>query len=138
MKVVAYVGKGSPEGRRLEETIREAAKPGKVALCRTLKTFREELQFSQTMGGVVVLLGTSRRVLLNLLSFQEHFDRFQLIVIVPDAEEKTLAQAHRLKPRYVTLTGGDFVDVGVVLGRLLKRAETMPRSRWPRREMEKG
>ena len=124
MQVIAYLGKGSPESRRLEEIIRKASKTRRVAFCRTLRGLREALQFSQTMNTVVVLLASSRRTLLNLSSLQEHFDHLPRILIVPDAEEKTLAKAHRLKPRYVALCGSDFGDVELVLARLLERGDT--------------
>ena len=122
-RVIAYLGKNSPESRRLEETIRRASKARTVTLCRTLKVLREVLRFSLTMNTVVVLLAASRRVLLNLLSFQDRFDHLPIIVIVPDAGEKTLARAHRLRPRYVTLIGSDFSDVEFVLARLLERVD---------------
>lgn len=125
VQVIAYLGKGSTESRRLEETIRKAAKTRRVALCRTLRGLREELQFSHTMNTVVVLLASSRRALLNLSSLQEHFDHLPRILVVPDAGEKTLAKAHRLKPRYVTLSGSDFDDVELVLARLLERGEAV-------------
>jgi hypothetical protein len=122
-RVIAYLGKNSQESRRLEETIRRAAKARTVTLCRTLRVLREELRFFLNMDKVVVVLATSTRVLLNLLSFQDRFDYLPLIVILPDVEKKTLAKAHRLKPRYVTLIGGDFSDVEFVLARLLERVD---------------
>ncbi len=123
MQVVAYLGKGSLEGRRLDMTIRRAAKTRKVILCRTLRALREKLELSRAMDTVVVLLASSRRVLLNLLSLQECFNHLPLIMLVPDAEEKALAKALRLKPIYVTLSGGDFGDVEFILARLLEQAE---------------
>ena len=125
MQVIAYLGKDSLEGRRLEETIRRAAriKARRVALCRTLRVLLEELQSSSRTATVVVLLAASRRALLNLLSFQKHLDRFPLIMIVPDAQEKTLAKVHRLKPRYVAMKGSGFADVEFMLARLLEQTE---------------
>ncbi|RJR36076.1 MAG: hypothetical protein C4576_24115 [Desulfobacteraceae bacterium] len=123
VQVIAYLAKDSTDSRLLERIIRSAAKEREVSLCRSLKDLKSKLRLSQTMDAVVVLRASGRKTLSNLVALHDHLDRFETILIVPDAQRETIAKAHRLKPRYVGMAGGDFADIEIVLRRMLARAD---------------
>jgi hypothetical protein len=127
-RVIAYLGRSSPETRRLCETIREAAGSAKVVLCKRVKTLDDALRLCSPLDTVVVLLARGGRSLLKLFALRERLDRLPLIVILGHAGRKTVSIAHLLHPRYLTLISQGFEDVGMVLGRILDRSEKLART----------
>jgi hypothetical protein len=69
---------------------------------------------------VMVFFAVSRADLQGFLGLSEFLGDKKLILVLPDRDAETIAQAHKLKPRFITWLDSDFSDLGTVLKRMLK------------------
>jgi len=68
---------------------------------------------------VAVILADNRKKLWELQSLEQMLESLRLILILPDTDPQTIAQAHNLRPRYITSIYSDFQDVCAVLKKML-------------------
>jgi len=78
-------------------------------LCRP-NTTREET--------IAVLFAVDRKDLLDLISIRDLLDNIGIILILPDDKKETISAGHRLRPRYISYTDGNFKDVAAVLNKM--------------------
>jgi hypothetical protein len=80
----------------------------------------------QGVGGYafLVLLAESRGELDMISSMGSLLRDIRHIVIVPDRKPKTVAEALKLYPRYLSYADGDFHDVSLVAARMLERLKS--------------
>jgi hypothetical protein len=72
---------------------------------------------------VAVILAACPKKLEGLQSLGPLLENLRLILILPDAGPQTIAQAHSLRPRYLTNIDSDFQDVAAVLKKMLSLTE---------------
>jgi hypothetical protein len=75
---------------------------------------------------VALLLATSRERLGELQAFGQMLESLRVILILPDGDPQSIAQAHSLRPRYLSNIQSNFQDVAAVLRKILGYAPEIP------------
>ena len=70
--------------------------------------------------GVAVLMAGNHEELMNIFSIRDLLRDLQIILVIPDQKEETVALAHQLRPRLLTYIDGDLSMITIVLGKMLK------------------
>jgi hypothetical protein len=74
----------------------------------------------------VVVLVADKEDLQRLLPFRFRLEQVFFILILPDAEEETIACGHQLRPRFIAYQDSDFNEIEAVLERLVSRSTSNP------------
>ena len=85
----------------------------------TIDTLGQRLHQPSYNIAVAVLLISGREELRDVLSIRHLFDNIKIILILPDRKNKTIVIGHKLRPRFLSYTDGDFKDVAAVLKKML-------------------
>lgn len=108
---------------RLEEAVATVVSQQATEIVHTPKGLARRLRKPDNGLEVAVILAASRKRLRELQSLDQILESLRLILILPDAAPQTIAQAHNLRPRYVTHLHSDFQDVSAVLRKMLALPE---------------
>jgi len=72
---------------------------------------------------ILVLIIQDIDELNRMLEFRELFFDLQVIMVIVNDDPETLSKAYQLRPRYINVNAWDFMDVAIVLLRMIKRHE---------------
>ena len=67
---------------------------------------------------IAVLVPANRGDLLELRTIRPMFRDVQILLVLPDAEEETIAMAHRFRPRYLTCVTDNLSALGAVVTKM--------------------
>jgi hypothetical protein len=56
------------------------------------------------------------------------FGNIKIVLILPDRNNETIVIGHKLRPRFLSYTDSDFIDVAVVLENMLKILNPLSKS----------
>ena len=125
MKVVLYAQSMKGAGGELCRAIEESVVGKNHEVCKTTESLSQRLLHPNGDLTVAVLLAGNREELDELVSICESLYDIRVILILPDRDEDTISQGHKLFPRFITYVDADLEMVGVVLSKML--IESMPR-----------
>ena len=108
---------------RLEEAVAKVVPEQTTEVVHTAKDLVQRLRRPFNGLEVAVALAAGREKLREIQSLSQMLERLRLILILPDASPQTIAQGHRLRPRYLSNIHGDFQDVAAVLRKMLALPE---------------
>lgn len=103
----------------MERVMEAVFHPSRFLVARTLEDLHRKLLQGFLTTGIIVLFAPSRQHLEDLLKFREQLLASRLILVVPDQEKETIANAHSLRPRFVSCVEEGFLVVAEVLVRLM-------------------
>jgi len=95
----------------------------KLVVCGSFKELRASLLKPEYDFFAAILVVSSRRDLLDLLSIGEHLRSTRIILILPDREQETVSKGHALRPRFLTWPTGNSNEVIAVLAKMMSSAE---------------
>ena len=122
MNVIFYANQSSAERGRLQRVIDIVVSRECKETCTTIESLEKRLHQPINEPTVIVLLVSHKQELRQFFELRDWlFDR-KLILILPDDDQETISQSHALRPRFITYSDGDFIDVSAVLGKMLTRA----------------
>ena len=121
MNVIFYASQSSAERERLQRVIDiMVPREGKESYL-TMESLEKRLHKPILEPAVIVLLVSHKQELGQFFQLRDSlFDR-KLILILPDDDQDTISRSHALRPRFITYSDGDFMDVSAVLGKMLNR-----------------
>lgn len=73
---------------------------------------------------IVMLLPADESDLSRIIGLKELFGDMPIILILPDREKETIALGYKLRPRFITYTESNFLDVATVLMKMKNKMET--------------
>jgi hypothetical protein len=76
-----------------------------------------------------VFLVADAEDLRQLAAIRDITDNVRIILILPDRENITIAEGHKLQPRFVTYKDSNFREIGAVVGKMIQSATCAPSSR---------
>lgn len=88
-------------------------------LYRNTDTFAESLRKSVYDSTVAVIVAADKNDLYDLSSLQQLLWGTRMILVLPDADEETVALGHSLRPRFISSRGDGLENVAAVLGKML-------------------
>ncbi len=106
-------------GGQLQTMIEDVVPNENAEICSTIDMLAQRLRRPSYNVAVVVLLIGGREELWDVLSIRHLFDNIKIILILPDRKDETIAIGHKLRPRFLSYTDGDFIDVAAVLKKML-------------------
>jgi hypothetical protein len=118
-KLLLYTPQAHKAGYRLEEAVAAVLPEETTEVVRTMEGLVRRIKRPHNGLEVAVIMATGRKKLQELQSLEQMLESLRTILILPDADPRTIAQAHRLRPRYITDIRSDFQDVAAVLKKML-------------------
>ena len=106
-------------GGQLQKMIEDVVPNENTEIYSTIDTLGQRLRRPSYDIAVAVLLISGREELRDVLSIRHLFDNIKIILILPDRKNKTILLGHKLRPRFLSYTDGDFKDVAAVLKKML-------------------
>jgi hypothetical protein len=126
MRILLYT-KGADEFRAKRKKILESNFKGQgVETPPTVDDLIRRLREPSEEAKVVILLINDHEELRHLLSIQHLFLNVPLLIQVPDDLAETVQMAHRLRPRYLSGSQGDFGALVEVLRKMLNNRQGYP------------
>jgi len=108
--------------KRLLRVLEHLLPKKNIKYFRTVNELKENLRKPLPEMALVVILKVNKERLLELLPLKELFENESIILILHKKDDETVALGHRLRPRFVTYSDSDFLDVASVLIKLKERA----------------
>lgn len=123
MKVICYFDMNDAQGERLERIIELFLSREKILLYRSMDALRDRLRQPYNYDNVVLVSLASREGLSEFVSLRDLLRDMRIIMVLPDREHDTVALGHLLRPRMISYSDGDFLDVAAVLVRMMEKQE---------------
>lgn len=121
MSIIVYAEGGHPSAvGDLLRVVRSKASREHIEMIDSFDGLKERLRRLPRRINAAVLLAATHDGLAGLVSLREFLSDTPLILILPDQEKGTIAQASRLCPKFTSTVDSDFNVVGAVLGRMLE------------------
>jgi hypothetical protein len=120
--VLLYSPRAHRAGSRLEEVLATVVPQQATEIVHTPEDLAHSLARPNNGLEVAVIMAASRKELGELQPLSQMLEELRIILVLPDSQPQTISQAHRLRPRYLTLMGSDFQDVAAVLIKLRERS----------------
>jgi hypothetical protein len=120
MDLLLYIPKMKGAGEKLVLIIEALFPDGTLEFFRTFRQLTSRLRQPVNDREVMVLYLPTRRLLDEIMEIAPLLERLRLIAILPDVDPETIAQGHRLRPRYLTTVDQRFEDVAAVLTKIGK------------------
>ena len=121
MTLLIYSTTTSLKEKRLLRIIELMLPEKKFKFYRTIDDFSQRLRQPVLKQRIVILMLNSPKELEDVLSIRELLEDAKIILIVPDTNPATLARGHILRPRFLSDSKSDFVDVAAVLRRIIRK-----------------
>ena len=115
-------------GGQLRKMIEDVVPNENTEIYNTIDTLGQRLSRPSYNIAVAVLLISGREELRDVLSIRHLFDNIKIILILPDRKNETIVIGHKLRPRFLSYTDSDFIDVAVVLENMLKILNPLSKS----------
>ena len=107
-------------GEQLRKMIENVVPNENTEIYSTIDTLGKRLRRPSYNIAIAVLLISSREELRDVLSIRHLFDNIKIVLILPDRNNETIVIGHKLRPRFLSYTDSDFIDVAVVLENMFK------------------
>ncbi len=118
-----YSKKTSGAGKRLQRIIETFVPESSLSVCRKFDVLLNKLHQPGHNIGILILLTTSKKELLEILTIKDLLSDIRIIAVLPDREKDTISNGHGLHPRYVTYADSDFIEVGAVLAKMMHNSD---------------
>lgn len=118
-EIVYYKPVENSFSEELEGVIESAGNKEDVEVYKDITSLLQRLRAPQESIFLAVLLIPSKDELKDILAFQDLFMDKRLVLILPDRDEETIHDGHRLRPRYLSFTDNRIEEIASVLERLV-------------------
>ena len=120
MQILFYLSSGIKSGNRLKQTLDEVLPGGNVEVFRQVNGLIQRLRTPSSDLEILILMPTNRLELSAMSTLLTDFRNVRLVLVLPDEEEETITIAHRMRPRFLTYSSGDYSELREVLMKMLK------------------
>jgi hypothetical protein len=103
----------------LQPSIAELVGSNNLEVFRTITKLTHRLQQSMDISTVAILVAATKKDLAEIGALHSWLERVKVILVLPDYETETIAQGHKLRPRFLTVIGGNLHEVLAVLKKML-------------------
>ena len=120
MKGLLYLPEVGPVADQVKESVEAGIPEEKLEVYRSIDRLYQRFRQPFDDLGVAVLMAGNHEELMNIFSIRDLLRDLQIILVIPDQKEETVALAHQLRPRLLTYIDGDLSMITIVLGKMLK------------------
>jgi len=121
MGLILYSTESENAGKRIKEVIAKAIPDKELEVLQSVESLFKRLQQPLRKPDVAVLHDASRQELTLLLSLTEHLRDLRRVLILPDRNAATVAEGHRLRPRFISDCESDYEEIGMVVRRMVEK-----------------
>ena len=126
MRTFIYASRDDPQSKRLEAVVRTVIPGGLIESFAGLARFEKRLRMLVEPDSIAVLAIASRVELKQMQALRGLLTEIYIIMVIPDWEKGTVAQAHLLLPRFLSLMESDFVNLRIVLDKMYAHSQRTP------------
>jgi hypothetical protein len=120
LRIIYYSSESEPTGESLLRVLEMNLSRNRIEACSTVDLLSQRLRRPIPEQFIVVLLAASRDELARIMMLRELLLDRRVILVLPNHDPDTASSGHMLRPRFITYRNGDYSDVSVVLGRMIK------------------
>lgn len=121
MKVLLYCPQTSDGiGNRVEEVICRLISREEIEVVDSFEDLLARLRRRIGDLSLAILLAPTLDHFRRVLTLEDYLEDTRSILILPNRKPQTMAEALRLRPRFLTFTDSDFSDLIEVIGRMLQ------------------
>ena len=117
--LLLYTPRAQKDSHRLERAVATVVPPEAIEIVHTPVDLGYRLTRLNNGFMVAVMMAAAGEELEELLALGLILERLRIILVIPDAEPRTISRGHILRPRYISYIDSDFQDVAAVLGKIL-------------------
>lgn len=119
MRVLLYESIGNKKSESLVEGIEKEIPHDLVERYHNREALIKGVLDTPNLNDIIVLFCNTRDEFMYFLSMRDLFVQYRIILSIPDRDEGTLKQAHRMYPRYLTYSDSDHEEVCEVLKKMV-------------------
>lgn len=119
MDLIIFTPKKDEAGKRLQKVLRGAGLKVRTIVCPTFTSLVQELGRPTYDQRVAVLMAATRKDFNDILTIPDLLTDIHVILIIPNRGKQTIAQAHGLRPRFLSYPDSNFQDVAAVLEKMI-------------------
>lgn len=123
MNILSYIARPGKSGELLQKIIDSVVSGEQTECYRTIEELAYRLRQPVREGLIAVLHAADRQELAGILSLQHLLQNIPIVFILPDRDDTTIAQAHRLFPRFISYIDNDYGEIKAVLNKMLAGTE---------------
>lgn len=121
MNIIFLSGFRSETRKRLQRVLEYLLPRDQIKYIRTIRALEETLRASLPNMMTTVILNVDKQKLASLLSIKDLLEDTNLILILGEKDEETVALGHRLRPRFITYADSDFLDIASVVMKMKEK-----------------
>ncbi len=124
MKVLLYAAETDDQANRLKTVVVEVAGEDSLKVFHHIHDLVWYFRKPRPADGLTigVFAVAERENLRQLTSVRAIAPDLRIILVLPDRNNKTIAEGHKLQPRFVTYRDSDIKEIEVVLGKMIESA----------------
>jgi hypothetical protein len=125
LNALLYAGTADKQVRRLKTVLGEVVGEDRLAVFHQLHDLRRYFCTPHRADGltITVLAAADQECLRQLSSMRGFIANSSIILVLPDRNPKTIAEGHKLQPRFVAYKDSDFTEIGAVVRKMAQAAE---------------
>ena len=130
MKLLFYHSQESSQIQNLENLIRSFVSDDTIEEYRSLETVTERLKEPTDNIITAVFVASGLAELKKFYKLRNYFFDLRHIIILPEKDDKMIAIAHKLRPRFLSYFENDFNVVAAVLKKMFSGKRTTARNQY--------
>jgi len=127
IRLILFSGKYQRTQKKIYNIIKKIFPEEQINVHTTLENFLSYLREPDYSQRIFLIISNTQKDLSNILLFKNLLDDQHLILILPDTAQKTMSQAYKLYPRYISHVQSDFADVANVLEKMISNFQQKQR-----------
>jgi len=115
---------------KAERIIEKFYREERYSVFREISLFEKHVRAYLSHEHLIILHAESKEHLQQFMAMRDLLIGHRIVLILPDRDKATLAQGHRLRPRFITYLDADFREMASVLYNILHPAASEPATGW--------
>ena len=130
MDIILYSIAEDEAGKKLQRSIEMLVRGENFEVFSTFNSL--SLRLHQPLDGVrmVVLNASSKQDLIDIISLRDILWNIRVILVLPNRDATTTSMGHILRPRLISYTDSDSLEVVAVLSRMIVANDKVKDASW--------
>jgi len=121
MALILYLPDDKGWNEQFTASLQNTSPDTEYTICHSIDRFAEILRTQFCTIRVAMIVVQNRKDFQRIYALKDFLEGLFLLLVLPDEDSETIAQAHRLSPRFIAQLNGDRSEMNNVLRRMLER-----------------